>query len=365
MCCRYLVLVTLVSLSSTAFAQSTSPWIRMQEGANAPPIVGPREPQLGASYLIAEFWAARIYQNSNWWTNLVEGDRQGLLDISLEGRLANVAFKDARAAPPIAIRRNNTNLDISFRKTIAERLPTTYQQLTVTVHVSKAAKDSVNELLNTVAEISNVAPNVAVSKSALGAASAGKMLLDYLFQKQLLEPKLTSTLEFPADGASLPAGYYVAFAADQANQYGHYINAARRNELIWDGLQVSIKDTPADRVTYFVMRVSYADKIFPNFSAALGMDKPWAALYKEARRKVDELGATADGQRITGEARAHLMNARRLLDVDPDLIQAERDRLHEQIRKSIEDGLNEKLDRLKQGGGAGGSGRGAVLMRAD
>jgi hypothetical protein len=235
-----------------------------------------------------------------------------------------------------------------------ERLPTTYSGLTVTVHISKSAKDNIDEMLGAVADISNRTPSLAVSKSALGTVSAGKTLLDYLFSKQLLEPKLVSTLRFPSDGNSLPAGYYVAFAADTGNQYQKYVDAAIAGQLTWDSVQLRSKGDPIRDVSYFLMSVSYSEKIFLGAAAALGFNKPWAALYKEGRRKIDEITESSQANKIADEIRADLRNARRLLDADPDLIQAERDSIHATISSEATKALNTRiaaLDQAKRDGG--------------
>ena len=54
-------------------AQSTSPWMRIAESTIGDPMV--TNASAGATYMTVAFLAASVYQNSNWYTALVDKNR--------------------------------------------------------------------------------------------------------------------------------------------------------------------------------------------------------------------------------------------------------------------------------------------------
>lgn len=307
-------------------AQSTSNWVHISDNAT----LGLITPDLGNSYLTVQFITARIYQKSGWWTNLIESNRKAVLDVTLNGKVKNVDFSETRTSPPIELVINDRQMDIGWSSIAVQRFPTTYSNLQLRVRISKTSQDGLDALLGTLTELSNKTPGMQVSQAAIGGTSAVKLLADILFQKKLLVEKLTSTIQFPDSGDSLKAGTYVSFAADSSDEYEKYLGSASSGSqgLTWSGSQLLWEGKTIPKLSYFVVKVSYDEKVFDKPLSALSFQKPWALLYKVARRKVGDIYSKEDETRIAGEMRAHLSNARTLLDDDLDYTQAERDNIH-------------------------------------
>lgn len=272
------------------------------------------------------------------------------MDVSLSGRVRNVAFVDSRASKPIELRKNKSQADPGWSSVIVERFPTTYSNLQLTVRLSKSSEDGLDSLLGTLASISAGAPGLQLSQTALGAVTATKQITDYLFQKQLLVERLTSTLQFPDTGSSLPAGVYVVLAADTAKEYEAYLadSTETNSGLSWNGGQLLWNGQPISKISYFVVRIDYMDRVYSNplnslsFSAA----KSWASLYQRARQKILSLSRTEEIQRVTDEIRANLINAKTILDEDPDYTQNERDNIHESLWADTQKRLQNRIDAI-------------------
>lgn len=353
--CRNLLFTILVVLAPIACrAQSSSNWVRISSGD---PNIGSINPELGNSYLTVHFVTARIYQKSNWWTNLVETNRKAILDVTLTGKVKNVEFAETRTSPPIELVRNDKQNDIGWSSIVIQRFPTTYSNLQLRIRISKSSEDGLDSLLGVLTELSNKTPGLQVSQAAIGGTSAVKFLADHLFQKNLLQKKLTSTIEFPNSGDSLPAGTYVSFAADSVDEYEKYLNVSSLGQgLTWTGSQLLWGGKEIPGLSYFVVKVAYDQRVFDKPVSALSFPKPWALLYQVARRKVGEIYNIDDEKRIAGEMRAHLSNARTLLDDDLDYTQEERENIHATLLEDTQNLLDKRHSLMaskknKPGGG--------------
>lgn len=108
-------------------AQSTSPWLRLtDESIGALPAGSLENPTVGDAYLTVDFVSARVYQKSNWWTNLVEKNRVGVVDTSLSGLVNGRDVGDTRASKPRELRKNDSLVDFGFAPIVVVRFPTTY-----------------------------------------------------------------------------------------------------------------------------------------------------------------------------------------------------------------------------------------------
>lgn len=338
---------------SHASAESTYGWIPIAySGPNEQNAFDISTPTLGGSYLTVEFKTAKVYQKANWWTALIERNRKAVLDVTVHGQVSGVLFDDTRTSEPREIRRSKSQMDFGWSQILIERFPTTYSKLEMKVRISKTADDGLDSLLTIVSDISKKTPGLSLSQSTLGVVSASKTIADYLFNKRLLESKLSSTLQFPSSGRSLPAGYYVAFAGDTSSDYNRYLTppTGSNKGLCWNGIQLLWNDLPVENVTYFVVKVTYVSKIFDNTLDCLSLNakKPWADLYSIARRKPELLRTrdTNDQKQIMTDIRSNLENAHTLLDKDPDYIQSEKDIIHDAIRSNIEIMLKDRIAKL-------------------
>lgn len=341
---NYLFVIAAILVPITVHAQSTSNWVYIADKV-APKL---SSPNLGDSYLTVQFVTARIYQKSGWWTNLIESDRKAVLDVTINGKVRDVNFAETRTSPPIDLVKNGKQNDLGWSSIAIQRFPTTYSNLQLRVRISKTSKDGLETLLATLTELSNKTPGLQVSQAAIGGTSTVKLLADLLFQKKLLEEKLTSTIQFPDSGDSLKAGTYVAFAADSSDEYEQYLGGTSSGSqgLTWSGSQLLWEGKIIPKLSYFIVKVSYDENVFDKPLSALSFPKPWALLYKVARRKVGDIYSNDDEQRIIGEIRSHLSNARTLLDDDLDYTQTERDKIHTTLLTDTQNLLNKRLIQL-------------------
>jgi len=335
----------LASGGGTAEAQSTSPWVLVSDKTQIPvDPAAPTSPNLGATYLNAEFLIAQVYQKSNWCTGIVEKNRQAVLDVTVTGKIGSIAISDTRAILPIQLRTRPAVATFGWRGMVVERMPTTYQVLQLKMRVSKTADDGLQGLLNTLTDITKETPAITVSQSAQGIVSGVKAVADYLFNKNLLQQRLSSDLQFPSAGNSLPAGYYVTLASDDINGYSLYLDPGANSgkDLEWTGSQLMYKSKPITDVSYFVVHVTYQNLIFdkPLNSLAFAGIKPWASLFQVGRRKAEALANLADRDKLADEIRGVLSDGRTLIDAEPDLIQQERDDIFEAVRADAQAKLN-------------------------
>lgn len=203
------------------------------------------------------------------------------------------------------------------------------------------------ELLDALAEISAGTPSLQVSQSTLGIVSGAKLLGDFLFNKNLLKAHAQSVIDFPAAGNSLPAGLYVSLAADSAADYSSITNNSAeviKQKLRWNGAGLQWDGKEIGKLTYYIVRVHYTQRVFadPLAFMSLAPSKPAAALYQIANGKVSLIVPGTDLEKLRVEVINHLINANTLLDSDPDYIQKEKDEIKAKVLEKINAQLTKK-----------------------
>jgi hypothetical protein len=128
--------------ASSASAQSTTNWIPLN-----PIDTSLSNGNLGASYVSIGVMKTPIYQDSNWWTKLVERNRSALVTVTLSGNVNGVQIADRRVSPAIAIQKNKALLDVGWAPVLVQNLPVNFSSLQVQTEVGKTAQDGVESLI--------------------------------------------------------------------------------------------------------------------------------------------------------------------------------------------------------------------------
>jgi hypothetical protein len=345
-----LFILTLIT-AGNLYAQSTSPWVKViDDSGEASATTAQITPTVGDTYLTVDFVSGRLHQNSTWWTNFVERNRVGVVDVTLTGRINGTDFEDTRTSGPIELRRNNSLLDVGFSQNIVRRLPTTYSNLQMRVRISKSSKDGLGALITTLSEISNKTPGLQPSQAVIGAVSAAKSIASFLFQEKLVVEHLRSVIQFPDSGETLKPGLWASLAADSTEEYVKYLSQPPANGtgLTWDGSRLLWNDHRLQGVTYFVVRVSYSKRVFedPLASLSFSKTKPWAALYQIALEKIDTITNAAEAAKIAGEIHNHLINGNTLLNNDPDYIRAEQKQIREAVNSEAQRLIDDRINKI-------------------
>jgi hypothetical protein len=341
-----LMIASAATFGSICSGQSTTPWIPVAvldgQGVVKKPEAGtPIEP--GECYVSLQLVHTAIYQKSNWWTKLIEKDRNAVIGVTVTGATVNGTFDDTRTSPPYELRVNDSVVDLGWSQAVVESLPANFTRLLIRVHVSKSSKDGLADMLRSVSEISQTVPSIQLSQTTLGTISAAKQLADFLFNKNLLEKKIesTGTISIPLD--TLRAGYYAVLAADEYDNYKSYLDAPQpgHDGLVWTGSQLRFDGADIPKVSYFILRIAQGSRTFDATKplAPLTNSKPWARLYKQALALADTYYAKdTDGfSKVASDLRALLADARTLFDSDPDYVYSEivevHGRLHDRVNK--------------------------------
>lgn len=328
-------IVCLLFFSGMANAQSTSTWIKLSSKANSP--IG----ALGASYLSINFVTASVYQDSNWWTNLIENNRSAVATVEVSGNLSGgKAFTDKRISPAIEIQRDKKNIDFGWAQTLVRDLPVSFTSMSVGVGIAKTSTDGVEQLIGAATELSKKVPPLAASDATLGAVSAAKLLVDFIFDKQLAVAKLKSAnpLTAPA-GTTLEPGYYAILGGTAADDYQKFLQPPPSGTgLSWDGAALRYNGTPVKGLTYFVVEVAYKEHLYDPKNlpdAALSSERNWAKLYRSAfseARRISNIKNIGDASRNIGQIKA---DAEQLLNEDADFVQSERTTIQSKVTESL------------------------------
>jgi hypothetical protein len=325
----------LLGISTSLFAQSTSSWQRIGNTTGTD-----STPSLGASYVTVVFRQASVYQNANWWTQLQERNRKATLDVGVLANFGNLRLSDAKMSHPITIKKDGSDVSFGYTGVVVGKLPTTYSNLKISVGVSKEAQDGVEQMLSTVAALSAANPAIGVSQAAMGIVTASKQIIDVLFNKQLVERKLGSELDMTPGNAVLPPGVYVALAGDRNSDWqGYFTTPSGGKGLTWENGVLTFNSKPVQKVSYFVIELSYDKRVFKSPTDALSLNpaaKPWVGLYSVARQKIGSIIDKNTAKQVVSEVRSALSDARALLETDLDYVSAERDAIHNAIFAQVD-----------------------------
>jgi len=321
-------------------AQSVSPWMKVGDatfGDNP-------NPTPGAAYLTVYLRAATAYQNSNWWTNFVERNRQAVLTVNLTGTVANVQVSQLKTSPGITLQKNKSPVDLGFAGVVVDHLPTTFSNLSMVVQVQKTAQDGLQSLMSAVSALTAAQPPVLpISQQAIGIANLGKSLADFLFREQLLVQMISSQNVLP-EGSPLPPGVYACLAGDSEADYQQYLQGG----IKWSGTQLSFNNSPVHNISYFIVEVGYTKRFFnsPLDVLSFGGEKPWVALYLVAQSEIPNINTAAEASKTVAVLQSHLSDALTFLNADPDYINAEKVDIENAVYQNINSAYQARLQAL-------------------
>lgn len=336
--------LTISLLCGLAGGQSTSPWKRV---ANAT-FGDETNPAPGADYMSVYVRTASVYQNSNWWTNFIEKNRQAIITVNVEGDFAGRHIAQTKVGRPVELRRNNALADLGYSGVVVEALPLTFSNMSLTISINKSAKDGLADLLSAVSQLSQAQPPVlSISQQTMGIASLSKTLADYLFHANLIVQKLSTQSPLPIVGV-LDPGIYVCFAGDSTADYQQYLLPGNPG-LRWDGTVLTFNNAPINKISYFVVEVGYSKRFFhsPHDSLSFGGTRPWAALFQVAEAEIPRINNADDAKRIHDDVQSHLDDANTLLNADPDFTADEKKGIYTAIYQETDSAYKDRLVALR------------------
>ena len=323
----------------TSLRKAHLSWLKI-----GPPTAGQvTAPALGEGYMTVTVRAATAYQRSNFWTNLIERNRQAVLTGNLSASIANVPVSQTVTGKAITLQRNNSMVDLGYSGVLVDHLPTTFSGMNVNLQINKTAQDGLQALINQVSALSTSQPPVlTISPATLQITSLAKSVADFLFNAKLLVNLAQTQNPFPSSGA-LDPGIYVCFAADQASDYGQYLS--RPDQLRWNGAQLSFSGQPVSGITFFIIEVDYQSRFFthPLDALSFGASKPWVTLYLTAENEIPGINTAAQASAAQNDIQSHLSDARTLLFQDYAFINDERDEIAQAVYVKLNTEFQQRL----------------------
>lgn len=342
----------ILAATTTAQAQSTSPWIKVNSG-NGTQVQG----QLGATYVSLGLLKVSVYGKSNWWTRLIERNRSAVATVTLSGSVSGgKSIQDKRVSPPISLTKNAALVDFGWAQALLINFPVNYTSLQVDVSVAKTARDGGDDIIAVASDASTKIPLLSASSAYLGIASAAKTIVDTIFNKQLAVDKLKSSSPLTTTQPTLlPPGVYAVLAGDKASDYAGY--QASLQDLTWDDSSrvLMFKGSPIDKVSYFVVDVAYRPSVFEGqapLDSALTTDKPWARLYRSALTQAQNFSDVGKATEVRNAVAAVKADAEQLLNEDVDFVQSERASLQAAARERLTNVLHDRYTVLKLAAGS-------------
>jgi hypothetical protein len=332
-----LLMIAIGCVITSAAAQSVSPWFKVGDTT----IGDVTNPTPGNSYMTVMVRAASIYQDSNWWTNFVERNRQAVLTINLNGTVAGTNVSTTKTGNPISLERNKSMVDMGFSGVLVDYLPTTFSGMNVDLQINKTAKDGLQNLMTAVAQLSTAQPPVlSISSQAIGIANLGKSVADFLFHSNLLVKLIDTQNAIPSTGMLSP-GVYVCLAADSQSDYQQYLDP----QLKWNGATLTHNNQPVSQISYFVIEIGYKHRFFANplDSLSFAATRSWASLYLLAQREIPQINNADEAKKSEDDIQSHLNDARALLDSDPDYISDEKDDIANAVYQKLNDAYHARL----------------------
>jgi hypothetical protein len=347
---KQLLLLLVLCVSNAASAASTSSWIKLGGDSNVEATQG----KLGASYVSINFVAASVYQNSDWWTNIVETNRSALATASVAGLFSGgKTLSDRRVSPPMEMKKNKSNLDFGWSQSLVHDLPVDFQSLSIDVGIAKTSEDGLSSLISAANDLSKTVPTLSVPTATTATVSAVKLLADFIFDKKLVEEKLHSSqpLTAPAGGALEP-GFYAVLGGTTKEEYLKYLGkSASGPGLVWNGYVLKYDNEPVLGVTFFIVQVAYKDNLYDPVTlpdAALTSDRNWAKLYRNAITQVNQLADLSKFNESLRNIAQIKADAEQLLNDDPAFVQTERVLIQQKVAERINKIKDARWDYLKK-----------------
>ena len=311
---RHLILASaMICLTGTALSQSTSnPILIKSETSDC-------TPSPGTCYISVTFQGGSINQHENWYTGFISHSNQGNLTIDIDEQLEAASISDTKASSPIALKKNGSDLNISFQGPLASLIPLTFSSIGFKFQVNQTAHDDLGGFLTQLSQLPATA--FPVSAATMGYVTVGKQIADFLFKAQMLQGKATGSFTFTPDNPPSP-GVYAVLAAEDTSKWQPFVDGLA--QIPGGGL--TSKNGTVTGITYYVYEVSYRQHIYKDLNAALSKSKsvPWASLYSTAITSAGS-GWTLDNHTtIEGNLRKQLDDAQTLLAADSGLTAEEK-----------------------------------------
>jgi hypothetical protein len=347
--CRTVLLICLGSVpvacavaQATPTFKSTSPWQKI----GAPTAGLSAAPAVGEGYMTVTVRKAAAWQNSNWWTNFVERNRNAVLTANLTATIANIPVSQTATGKPIDLVKNKSMADLGYSGLLVDHLPLTFSGMNVNLQINKTAQDGLASLITEVSQLSTSQPPVlAISSQAMAITSFAKNVADFLFHADLIVGLAGTTNPFSASDAIDP-GIYVCFAGDQESDYNNFLS--HPDQLKWDGANLTFSGNAVSGVSYFVIEVNYESTFFAKPIDALnfGASKPWVVLIKTAEGEIPGVTSATQAANVENDIESHLANAYTLLYQDYSFIDSERDQIYKAAHDKLTDEFQQRMKDL-------------------
>lgn len=268
----------------------------------------------------------------------------GVSNLNAEYQLQSISV--SRVGNPVAIKGNNSSIDMGVEWGMLDRIPWVLKNASFEIKLGYAADSTINSMIEAFSGVTAAIPDYTISTSLATGLAITNAIDKLLFGSDRAIDLLNARRDLPLFAGRLCEGHYAIFSAENNSEYEKYY----KGDVVWTGNDLEYKSKPINDVSYAVVSVRISDRYYDTVESSLNDDsRPWASKYRDVQTSLFDLLWVSDEDtlnELTRNIKNKLLEARTLLSSDLNLIQVEKNQIHQFMINDFNDKLKIASSRI-------------------
>lgn len=296
------------------------------------------------SYVSIGVTKLTVNKHGSWIGTIFNTNRCAFGEAKLTANYNSQTLSICKVGKPIVLRGSVSSVDLGVEWAMLDRVPWVLKNSSIEIRVGHTEDSTITALIDAFSSITSSIPEYKLSSSLAIGFAITSAVDKLLFEGDRTIDLLNAQRDLPLLAGRLCEGYYAIFAAENNSTYEKYY----RGNVAWTGNDLEFNGNPIDDVTYAVVAVDVSDRYYPSAKDSINdTTKLWSKKYREVLTSLFDLVWVSTIDEINEketDIKINLIRALTLLDADVDLIQEEKQEIHEYV---LQEARN-KLEMLRK-----------------
>ena len=290
-----------------------------------------KKARYGQNYVSIGVNKLTVNKNDPFLVTIFNKDRYAFGVANLKADYQSLPISVSRVGKPVRIMGEDSSIDMGVEWVMLDRIPWVLKNASFQIKLGYSADSSTDSMIEAFSGITSAIPDYTISTSLATGFAVASTIDKLLFGSDRATDLLNAQKDIPLLGDSLCEGYYALFSAENKNTYKKY----SEDGLVWTGKDLEYNDKPINDVSYAVISVRVSDRYYDSVRSSVNdHTRSWASKYKSVQTSFfDFIWVTKKEKldNLTEKVRTDLLEARTLLNSDPNLIQQEIEEIHQYV----------------------------------